>query len=160
MFGSKHRGVLPHCGRAHLSLLVLQAEKVLADNQMPDWGKVYPGLWSWNCDQAFVTGFACKYDKSAGDKMYLDSFRMTDEPATALHESVLLGSFWPPLKRGRKAQESMERVTVPCVSQERKTAAVRLKKRSGQFLIARSSPASPRKTLSFLTLLLRFTFYF
>ena len=57
---------------------------------------------------------------------------MTDEPATALHESVLLGSFWPPLKRGRKAQESMERVTVPW----QETAAVRSKKRSGQFFMA------------------------
>ena len=36
--------------------------------------------------QAFVTGFACKYDKSAGDKMYLDSFRMTDERAPSKEE--------------------------------------------------------------------------
>ena len=61
---------------------------------------------------------------------------MTEEPATALQESVLLGSLRPPLKSGRKAQDSMERVTVPWVSQERKTLAVRSKKRSGQFLMA------------------------
>ena len=33
-----------------------------------------------------MTGFACKYDKSAGDKMYLDSFRMTDERAPSKEE--------------------------------------------------------------------------
>ena len=33
-----------------------------------------------------MTGFACKYDKSAGDKVYLESFRMTDERAPSKEE--------------------------------------------------------------------------
>ena len=41
------------------------------------------------------------------------SFRITEDPATALQLSVLPRSFSPPLNRGRKAQDSMERVTVP-----------------------------------------------
>ena len=36
--------------------------------------------------QAFVTGFACKYNKSVGDKVYLESFRMTDERAPSKEE--------------------------------------------------------------------------
>ena len=36
--------------------------------------------------QAFVTGFACKYDKSAGDKVYLESFRIPDERAPSKEE--------------------------------------------------------------------------
>ena len=61
---------------------------------------------------------------------------MTEESATALQESVLLRSLRPPLKSGRKAQDNMEMVTVPWVSQKRKTVTVRSKKTSVQFLMA------------------------
>ena len=33
-----------------------------------------------------MTGFACKYDKSAGEKVYAESFRMTDERAPSKEE--------------------------------------------------------------------------
>ena len=36
--------------------------------------------------QAFVTGFACKYDRSAGEKVYTAIFRMTDQRAPSKEE--------------------------------------------------------------------------
>ena len=64
-------------------MLVLQAEKVLQNSRMIHWGKVYPGMWTWQLSQALVTGFACNTDpvcKATADTLvYQQSFRMHDE---------------------------------------------------------------------------------